>query len=85
MLFIKVYFLFSFSKLTGCFPLIIDDIIRVFRFLASYINESREYDIKRLEFLKKSAIILSGTLLSSLLIGMIWGRYNFKKNYQDIL
>tara|TARA_B100001250_G_scaffold74574_1_gene60942 strand:- start:14566 stop:15420 length:855 start_codon:yes stop_codon:yes gene_type:complete len=27
---------------------------------------------------------LSGTLLSTLLIGMKWGRYNFKKNYQDI-
>ena len=80
----SLFFVFFFSKLTGCFPLIIDDIIRVFRFLASYINESREYDVKRLEFLKKSAIIISGTLLSSLLIGMIWGRYNFKKNYQNI-
>tara|TARA_B100000900_G_scaffold301590_1_gene260159 strand:- start:344 stop:1570 length:1227 start_codon:yes stop_codon:yes gene_type:complete len=80
----SLFFVFFFSKLTGCFPLIIDDIIRVFRFLANHINDSKEYDIKRLEFLKKSAVILSSTLLTSLLIGMKWGRYNFKKNYQDI-
>ena len=62
----SLFFVFVFSKLTGCFPLIIDDIIRVFRFIASYISDSGEHDIKRLEFLKKSAIILSGTLLASL-------------------
>ena len=80
----SLFFVFLASKLIGCFPLIFDDILRVFRFLASFINDNRGHDIKRLEFLKKSAILLSGTLLGSLLIGMKWGRYNFKKNYQDI-
>ena len=42
------------------------------------------HNITRLDFLKKSAIIISGVLSSTLLIGMKWGRYNFKKYYQDI-
>lgn len=80
----SLFFVFLSSKLIGCFPLIIDDILRAFRFLVSFVHDSRDHDIKRLEFLKKSSILLSGTLLASLLIGMKWGRYNFKKNYQDI-
>ena len=75
----SLLFVFVFSKLIGCFPLIIDDILRLFRFLAGFITDNRDHDIKRLEFLKKSAILLSGTLLASLMIGMKWGRYNFKK------
>ena len=81
----SLFFVFFLSKLTGCFPLIIDDIIRLFRFLSGIVVDSKDHDIKRLEFLKKSAILVSGTLLASLLIGMKWGRYNFKKNYQDII
>ena len=81
----SLFFVFFLTKLTGCFPLIIDDVIRLFRFLSSIITDSKDHDIKRLEFLKKSAILVSGTLLASLLIGMKWGRYNFKKNYQDII
>ena len=80
----SLLFVFVFSKLTGCLPLIIDDILRFFRFITSFITDTRDHDIHRLEFLKKSAILLSGTLLASLMIGMKWGRYNFKKNYQDI-
>ena len=81
----SLFFVFFLSKLTGCFPLIIDDVIRLFRFLSGIVVDSKDHDIKRLEFLKKSAILVSGTLLASLLIGMKWGRYNFKKNYQDII
>lgn len=80
----SLLFVFLSSKLIGCFPLIIDDILRFFRFITSLITDTRNHDIHRLEFLKKSAILLSGTLLASLMIGMKWGRYNFKKNYQDI-
>ena len=76
--------LFS-SKLIGSMPLLIDDILRVFRYIFSFFRSSvHSHDISRLDFLKKSALIVSGTLFSTLLIGMQWGRYNFKKNYQDI-
>jgi len=73
------------SKLIGSIPLLIDDILRVFRYGFSFLNNSTyNHDISRLDFLKKSAFIFSGALFSTLLIGMKWGRYNFRKNFQDI-
>jgi len=45
---------------------------------------SHTYDIQRLDFLKKSSLFISAALFSTLLIGMRWGRYHFKKNYTDI-
>ena len=73
------------SKLIGSIPLIIDDVLRLLRAIISLFNTNTSiHDVKRLDFLKKSALIFSGVLFSTLLIGMKWGRYNFKKNYQDI-
>jgi len=81
----SLFFILFSAKLIGTVPLLIDDILRLFRYIFSFLSTaSRPYDINRLEFLKKSALVLSGTLFSTLLIGMKWGRYNFKKNYQDI-
>ena len=74
------------SKLIGSVPLIIDDVLRIFKIIITLFNvDSHIHDVKRLDFLKKSALLFSGVLFSTLLIGMKWGRYNFKKNYQDIL
>ena len=57
----------------------------MFKYLISFfVINKQESDLGRLNFLKKSALVISGTLFSTLLYGMIWGRYNFKKNYQDI-
>jgi len=73
------------SKLIGSVPLIIDDVLRIFKAIITLFNiDSNIHDVKRLDFLKKSALLFSGVLFSTLLIGMKWGRYNFKKNYQDI-
>ena len=73
------------SKLIGSVPLIIDDVLRIFKIIITLFNvDSHIHDVKRLDFLKKSALLFSGVLFSTLLIGMKWGRYNFKKNYQDI-
>ena len=81
----SLFFILFSAKLIGTVPLLIDDILRLFRYIFTFLSTtSRPYDINRLDFLKKSALILSGTLFSTLLIGMKWGRYNFKKNYQDI-
>ena len=81
----SLFFILFIAKLIGSIPLIIDDILRVFRYVFSFFNNSQyTHDVSRLDFLKKSALIVSGTLFSTLLIGMQWGRYNFKKNYQDI-
>lgn len=84
-LYTSLFFIFFIAKLIGSIPLLIDDILRIFRYLyAVLISSSNSYDIGRLSFLKKSALIISGTLFSTLLIGIKWGRYNFKKNYEDI-
>ena len=81
----SVFFVLFISKLIGSVPLIIDDILRGFSIIVRLFNiESSIYDVKRLDFLKKSALLFSGVLFSTLLIGMKWGRYNFKKNFQDI-
>jgi len=81
----SLFFVLFISKLIGSIPLVADDLLRLFKVIISlFNNETRIHDINRLDFLKKSALLLSGVLFSTLLIGMKWGRYNFKKNYQDI-
>ena len=73
------------AKFVGSIPLLIDDILRIFRLIFSFFDRSSmSHDISRLNFLKNSALFVSGTLFSVLLLGMKWGRYNFKKNYQEI-
>lgn len=81
----SIFFVLFISKAIGSIPLLIDDIFKLLKYcLTFFSNSSHVQDYTRLTFLKKSAILLSGTLLSTLLIGMKWGRYNFKKNYKDI-
>ena len=81
----SLFFILFISKLIGSLPLVIDDILRFFKLIVGLFNNSQIHDVNRLDFLKKSALLFSGILFSSLLIGMKWGRYNFKKNYKDIL
>ena len=81
----SLVFIVFIAKFIGIIPLIIDDVIRIFKYLTSFfVISKQELDLGRLNFLKNSALLISGTLFSTLLYGMIWGRYNFKKNYQDI-
>ena len=81
----SLFFAITISKFLGSLPLIIDDIIRLFKLITNFFNGTNNYDVKRLDFFKKSALFMSGALFSSLILGIKWGRYNFKKNYQDIL
>tara|TARA_B100001758_G_scaffold50625_1_gene41128 strand:+ start:12822 stop:13940 length:1119 start_codon:yes stop_codon:yes gene_type:complete len=81
----SLFFILFISKLIGSIPLLVDDLIRIFRYIFSFFTgNSGGYDITRLDFLKKTALILSGTLFSTLIMGMRWGRYHFKKNKQEI-
>ena len=73
------------SKFLGIVPLIIDDIIRSFKLLNIFLFKiDTPYNVDRLKFLKHTAVIISSFLFSTMLLGMTFGRYNFKKNYQDI-
>ena len=81
----SLIFVFIISKLIGSIPLLVDDMIRILRYILNFfISPLTVNNVDRLKFLKTSAVILSGALFSTLLIGMKWGRYNFKKNSQDI-
>lgn len=80
----SLFFILFISKFIGSIPLLIDDILRIFRYLLSFIGTSHINDSSRLDFLKKSGLFVSGVLFSTLIFGMTWGRYHFKKNYQDI-
>ncbi len=82
----SLFFILFISKFIGSVPLLIDDILRVFRYMFSFFPfSSHNQDLGRLDFLKKLAIFFSAALASTLLLGMKWGRYNFKKKYKDIL
>lgn len=81
----SLFFIFFISKLIGSAPLIIDDFLRLLRYIFSFLNSSSlTHDASRLDFLQKSALVISGTLFATLLLGIKLGRYNFKKNYQSI-
>ena len=84
--FSSLFFIVFISKFIGIFPLIIDDLIRFFRYLFSlFISESYDSNgIGRLEFLRKLSFIFAASLSTSLFYGITFGRYNFKRNFQSI-
>ena len=76
------------SKFFALIPLIIDDILRIFRFLfkvfaVSNINNSG-YHISRIDFLQKTSLLLGSAFFLTLLAGMKFGRYNFKLKHVNI-
>ena len=84
-LYSSLVFIFLISKFIGIVPLLVDDILRFIKYFTRFFQHSENYyDTSRLEFLKKSSLIASGIIFSTFLMGMKWGRYNFKKNFQDI-
>lgn len=78
-------FIVFIAKFIGLFPLLLDDIIRLFKIIVNFFGtSSTKYDSSRTDFLRKSAIVISTSIFSTLLYGMLFGRYNFKKNFKDI-
>ena len=81
----SLFFIFFFSKLIGCGPLILDDIIRLIKIIITpFKNTSESFNLGRLEFLRNSAIIIASGIATTMLLGVKFGRYNFKKNISDI-
>lgn len=78
-----VFVLFS-AKVLGLMPLLIDDLVRLFRWAGSALSSDVTFDGGRLAFLQKSSLLLAGALFSTLSLGMLMGRYRFKKNRQDV-
>ena len=81
----SLFFIFFFSKLIGCGPLILDDLIRFIKIIITPFKYSKEsFNLGRLEFLRNSAIIIASGIATTMLLGIKFGRYNFKKNISDI-
>ena len=86
--FIFIVFL---SKFFALFPIIIDDILRVFRFfylffsslISSNPNPS-SYGISRFEFLQRTSLFIGSAFFLTFLSGMKFGRYNFKLKHVKI-
>ena len=75
-------FIVFISKFFALIPLIVDDILRIFRFIGQFIvtDLKREniFDIDRLKFLKKTSLFIGSTFFITMLGGILFGRYNFK-------
>ncbi|MBR76936.1 MAG: phosphoesterase [Flavobacteriales bacterium] len=82
-IFSTIFFIFFGAKAIGSFPLILDDIFRFFKITINLFSKSN-LDLSRLVFLKKSALFISATVVSSMLLGIKFGRFNFKKYYSNI-
>ena len=73
------------GKLVGIAPLLVDDILRLFRWVAKLtgnpiINGDQTNGINRLEFLQKTALGLGGLFFGLMTYGVAVGRFNFKKH-----
>ena len=75
-------FIVFISKFFALIPLVVDDILRIFRFICQFIvtDLKREniFDIDRLKFLKKTSLFIGSTFFITMLGGILFGRYNFK-------
>ncbi len=82
---ISILFIYFITKMVSIIPLIIDDFIRVLKIFYNSTNiTTNKFSYSRLEFLRNSSIFIASILFGTLSYGMIKGRYNFKKYYQDI-
>ena len=81
-------FIVFISKFFALFPIILDDILRVFRFFGQFFiddpNRSSYFNISRLNFLKNTSLFIGSTFFITMLGGIIFGRYNFKVKNIDI-
>ena len=82
-------FIFSLymAKFFACFPLLIDDLIRLFKWIASFIQisntstpQNESQGISRSSFLKNTSIIIASFVFGVMSWGIIYGRFNFKKH-----
>ena len=81
----SLFFIFFSAKLVGCVPLITDDILRLFKQIFNLFNSNEsKLDVIRLNFLRNTSLFASGFIVSSMLLGIKFGRFNFKKYFSNI-
>jgi len=85
----RIYFLgilgmFFFSKLIGSLFIVVDDVIRIFRWIASYFNSSvpltpiNNHSISRLQFLNRMAVGMAVIPFLAFVYGMVKGAFDYK-------
>jgi predicted MPP superfamily phosphohydrolase len=73
-----------FSKVIGSMFIVMDDIIRLFRWVASYLNSStpltpyNNHSITRLVFLNKIAVGMAAVPFLAFIYGMVKGAFDYK-------
>ena len=73
------------SKLLACIWLIIDDLIRLFKWTKAKVKkESTKDGISRKKFLQMSALGTFGVFASTFFYGMLRGGYNYTVHYVDL-
>ena len=77
------------SKLAMVLPLLIDDLLRLFKYVyqAVFIQKSLSLGgqpISRLAFLKNTSLGLGALTFSTFAYGILVGRFNFKKHFVDL-
>lgn len=79
------------AKFFACFPLVIDDIIRIFKWLIALFSNVQSNTspvlpggISRLDFLKNLSFVLGAFVFGIMSWGVIFGRFNFKKHRLDL-
>ena len=77
------------SKLAMVLPLLIDDLLRFFKYLyqATFIQKSTSLvgqPISRSDFLKNTALGIGALTFSTFAYGILVGRFNFKKHFVDL-
>tara|TARA_B110000003_G_scaffold230767_1_gene233058 strand:- start:193236 stop:194468 length:1233 start_codon:yes stop_codon:yes gene_type:complete len=76
------------AKIIAIMPLFIDDIIRVFKFVSRYFSDNGASlsgeKINRLDFFKRSAMVLGAFTLTTLTYGILVGRFDFKKHFVNL-
>jgi predicted MPP superfamily phosphohydrolase len=85
----RIYFLgilgmLFFSKLIGSLFIAVDDVVRVFRWGASYLQptlpsaEPNSHTISRLDFLNKTAVSMAAIPFVAFVYGMVKGAFDYK-------
>jgi predicted MPP superfamily phosphohydrolase len=87
--FFRIYFLgilgmFFFSKLIGSLFVALDDVIRIFRWIASYFHSTvpvapvNNHSISRLDFFNRMALGMAAVPFIAFIYGMVKGAFDYK-------
>jgi uncharacterized protein len=82
--FVGVAGMFFFSKLIGSLFIAVDDILRLFRWIASYVSpvtttlDSDSHSISRLDFLNRVAVSMAAIPFMAFIYGMVKTAFDYK-------